>query len=452
MKDRISQLVEEKRSLYCEVSDRIWAMPELSFQEHKSSALLIELLENHGFTVERGICGMPTAFKATYGNGKPSIGFLAEFDALAGLSQESGKAEKCPIEVGGNGHGCGHNTIGTTCAAAAITMKQIMEKRNLPGTVIVFGCPAEEQGSGKSFMARDGAFRGLDMAVAPHPMPTNAVMSFSSLANVQAEFHFTGVAAHASSYPERGRSALDAADLMIVGTQFLREHIISEARMHHAYLDAGGTSPNVVQDSARLLFYIRAPKAEQVREIYARVQDVARGAAIMTGTNVECLLRSGMHDFIPNDTLGRVAAACWEELGPCPYSAEAEAVALRMAPAVGADPEKPLIDRSVPKYIPISKPMSGSTDVGDVSYNVPTVNILYAGVIKGSMAHSWQYVAQTATPLMHDAMLHAVKVMAYTGMKVICDPEIAAQARTELLEKTDGTYVSLIPDDVMPNI
>lgn len=452
MKNRICQLVEEKRSLYCEISKQIWAMPELNYKEFSSSALLVSTLHDHGFSVETGICGMPTAFKATFGSGKPAIGFLAEFDALAGLSQESGRAEKCPIVQGGPGHGCGHNTIGTSCAAAAITMAELIRERGLPGTVVVYGCPAEEQGSGKAFMARANAFEGLDVALAPHPMAINSVMGFSSLANVQVEFRFTGKASHASSQPHMGRSALDAADLMIVGVQFLREHITPDARLHHAYLDVGGTSPNVVQASASLLFYIRAPKAEQVREIYDRVKEVARGAAIMTGTSVEVELKSGMCDFIPNDTLGVVAAECWQELGPCPYSPEAMEIAARMAPTVDLAPNGPLVDTSVPVYRPVSKPMSGSTDIGDVSYTVPTTCILFAGIVRNTPSHSWQYVAQSSTPLMHDAMIHAVKVMAYTGMKIICDLSIADTAKTELMDKTGCIYTSLIPDEIQPNL
>ena len=452
MKDRICQIVEQNRDLYCKVSREIWGTPELTYKEFRSSAILVDLLRDNGFRVETGICGMPTAFKASFGSGNPVIGFLAEFDALAGLSQESGKAEVCPIVPGGPGHGCGHNTIGTSCAGAAITLKQMLEETNRSGTVIVFGCPAEEQGSGKAFMARAHIFDGTDVAISPHPMAFNSIMGFSSLANVQVEFHFTGKAAHASSQPHMGRSALDAADLMIVGVQFLREHITSEARLHHAYLDVGGTSPNVVQASAKLLFYIRAPKAEQVREIYDRVKDVARGAAIMTGTSVEVELKSGMCDFIPNDTLGRVAAECWQEIGSCAYSPAAMEIAARIAPTLGLNPQDALIDTSVPNYMPVPKPMSSSTDIGDVSYTVPTIAVLFAGVVKNTPGHSWQYVAQSSTPLMHDGMIHATKVMAYTAMKVCENPLIAEQAKAELMEKTSCKYISLIPDEIQPDL
>ena len=307
------------------------------------------------------------------------------------------------------------------------------------------------RGAVKSFMTREGVFDELDIALAPHPSDSSNVV-MGTLANIQAEFRFTGAAAHAAAAPERGRSALDAADLMIVGTQFLREHIVQEARLHHAYLDAGGSSPNVVQASAALLFYIRAPKSSQVREIYQRVQDIARGAALMTGTTVEIAIKSAMVEVVPNDTLGKLLVETWQEIGPCPFSAEARAFAARMAPAVGNTTGENLLDETVPTYRPEAPTVaSGSSDVGDVSFKVPTVMAFYASMCKGTPGHSWQFASQAATPLMHDAMIHFSKVMACTVLKLLENPALVQEAKDEL-KKRGVVYDCLIPAEVKPEI
>ena len=259
MKERICRSIEEKKSLYASLCDEIWANPERNFREFKAAKLLTDALAAHGFQVEQDLAGMPSAFRASFGSGKPVVSFLAEYDALAGLSQEACCTEKKAIVPGGDGHGCGHNAMGPCCIAAAVALKEVMEQDNLPGTVVVFGCPAEETGGGKCFLARDGYFEGVDFAISPHPFPDGGFIG-PTLATIQVEYAFSGVASHAAAMPDQGRSALDAAELMVMGVQFLREHIIQEARVHHAYLDAGGTSPNVVQASAKLLFYIRAPR------------------------------------------------------------------------------------------------------------------------------------------------------------------------------------------------
>lgn len=450
MKQRIEKLVEEKREIYSAINDKIWENPEYSFREYVSSKVLMDALEKEGFEIEVGLADMPTAFKATYGSGKPVIGFLAEYDALAGLSQKKAFPEKCPVEEGGNGHGCGHCAIGTSCVAAAVTMKHIMEEDHINGTVIVFGCPAEENGGGKCFMARDGIFEGVDFAISSHPGDANSIMSCSMLANVQVEYSFEGVAAHAAAVPQHGRSALDATSLMIVGVQFLREHIIQEARIHHAYTDVGGTSPNVVQASSKLVFYIRAPKADQVMEIYERVNDIARGAALMTGTKLTINHLSGLADFMPNDVLGKVLAESWSEIGSCNFSDEAKEVAKIMAPTLGKEYSEDIIVNNVPSYIPSNAILSGSTDVGDVSYLVPTGIVAFTGMIKGTPGHSWQLVAQSGTPLMHDGLIHTAKVMALAGMKLLQDPSLMETAKAELNEKTGGKAVSMITADCKP--
>ncbi|MBR2672411.1 MAG: amidohydrolase [Oscillospiraceae bacterium] len=453
MIDRIKKYLDEKRTYFAEISEKIWATPELAYGEYKSYIVLVEALREQGFEVETGICGIPTAFRAVWGKGKPVVGYLAEYDALPGLSQEKCNPVHTPIVDGGPGHGCGHNCLGTCCAAAACAAKQMMEEDGLEGTLIVYGCPAEEQGCGKAFMTRDGVFDELDIAFAPHPSPFNVVLGDSMTANIQAIFRFKGIPAHAAAMPENGRSALDGADLMIMGTQFLREHVNSEARIHYAYLDVGGTAPNVVQASAALLYYMRAPKVDQVQDIFARMINIAKGAALMTGTEMEYTIESGMREVIPNDVLGNLVAECWAEAGPIPYSEEAWEIARKMAPAVGMDPADPnILDTGVPVYRPTGKCMAGSSDVGDVSVKIPTVMVMTGGELRATPGHSWQLVAQSGTRLMQDAMLHGSAILADATMKVIADPSIAEKAKEELMGRTGCKYECLIPDEIAPPI
>lgn len=449
MKERIFRSIEEKKALYVGLNDTIWANPERNFKEIQAATLLTDTLAGHGFSIELGLGDMPSAFRASYGSGKPVIGLLAEYDALAGLSQQACCPEKKPVIPGGDGHGCGHNSMGPCCAAAAITMKEIMEQDNLPGTVIVFGCPAEETGGGKSFLARDGFFDGVDFAISPHPFPEGGFMG-PTLATMQVEYTFAGQASHASAMPEQGRSALDAAELMVMGVQFLREHIIQEARIHHAYLDVGGTSPNVVQASAKLLFYIRAPKGDQVKDIFARINKVAQGAAMMTETEVEIRHKAGLADLVPNHVLGAVLGESWAEAGPCSYCEESKALAGQMGPTVGNDGSD-LLDECVPIYDPNAPLLMGSTDVGDVSYIVPSACLNFPGVIKGTPGHSWQWVSQAASPIMHDGLIHAAKVVALAGMKLLSDPALMEQANEELMKKTGRKLLSMLPPNATPD-
>ena len=315
-KEFVLNAVSRKQDLVVEVSDRIFDFAETGFHEFETAKLYQQVLEKEGFAVEMGIAGMPTAFKATYGNGKPVVGFLAEYDALPELSQVGGCTERKPV-CGENpdGHGCGHNLLGAGTLAAALAVKAYLEENPGKGTVILFGCPSEEKGNGKTIMARDGIFEGVDAALTWHPDTANAVWTTSSLANVSVFFNFKGVTSHAAAAPELGRSALDAAELMSVGVNYLREHIISDARIHYAYRDVGGIAPNVVQGHSRVHYFIRAPKSWQVQEIYKRVIDVAEGAAKMTGTEMTYELYAGLSDFIPNHVLSEVLYEALEEVG-----------------------------------------------------------------------------------------------------------------------------------------
>ena len=300
------QYLDSQQDFLFHTSDSIWDNPETDYHEEKSSAILKNALTEAGFTVQSGLAGIPTAFSGSYGSGKPVIGFLGEFDALSGLSQEAGITEKKPIAEGGNGHGCGHNLLGTGSLAAAIAVKKYLEASGKPGTVIFFGCPAEEGGSGKAFMAKAGVFGGVDIALSWHPNNLNSVWSFSTLANVRVHYSFKGVSAHAGTSPHLGRSALDALELMNMGVQFLREHIIPEARIHYAITNTGGTAPNVVQAEAESVYLIRAPKNSQVQEIYERVNQIAKGAAMMCGVEVTIELEKACSNVLVNRCLEKV--------------------------------------------------------------------------------------------------------------------------------------------------
>ena len=447
---RIDALVEAKRQEFITAGDEIWAHPEMGYQEHTAVKALTKVLEANGFHVETGLAGIETAFKGTYGSGRPVVGLLAEYDALAGLSQEGCCTEKKPIQEGGNGHGCGHNLLGAGTLAAAVALKDYMEENKISGTLVFFGCPAEEGGCGKSFMTRDGVFDGLDVALSYHPGDRNSIQGGSALAVIQGEFSFEGVSAHAAAQPHMGRSALDAAELMNVGVQFLREHVIQEARIHYAFLDAGGTSPNVVQNSAKLLYYVRAPKASQCKEIYGQVQNIAQGAALMTGTKMECKIRYAMMDLVSNDVLGKATEECWKEVGPCQFSSDAEAFAQEMAKSLttpeGTDP----ISRALPTYVRVDQAMPGSTDVGDVSYVVPTVMFSVVTAAVGTPAHSWQMVAQGNSPLGHEGMLYAGKIMARTALEIFLHPELADKAKEELKRHVGDQRPCLIPPEARP--
>ncbi|MEG1862516.1 MAG: amidohydrolase [Oscillospiraceae bacterium] len=469
-KDKISQLVESKKDLFSAVSDKVWETPELGFLEYKSSATLIEALKAQGFEVETGLGGIDTAFKGTFGSGKPAIGFLGEFDALPSLSQKAACGVKTPLVQGGSGHGCGHNALGAGSLAAAVALKDYLTENNLPGTVVYFGCPGEEAGCGKTFMAREGAFSCVDVALTWHPGSNNGIMGTSSLANICVLFKFKGVASHAAASPHLGRSALDAAELMNVGVNFLREHIIESARIHYAFQDVGGGAPNVVQDSATLFYYIRAPKIEQVMEIYPRVIKVAEGAAHMTETTLTVEVKNALSDYIPNDVLSALMGECSLEMGGFEFSQEAKKVgdeiyasltendikggisglgAIANPLEIPALAAQKLLGQAFPyRRLPVCMP--GSTDVGDVSYVVPTAQMTAATAVIGTPGHSWQQTAQSGSVIAHEGLNYAAKVMALTAVKLVENPQLIEKAKAELLSVTGGVYNCPIPKEVKP--
>lgn len=463
----ISNLIEQNRNKFIELSDKIWEVPELYFEEYQSAEILIKALESEGFQVEKDIAGLQTGFVGSYGSGKPVVAILGEFDALAGLSQKKGLVQHEPVTAGGLGHGCGHNLLGTGAFAAAVAIKEYMKQTGLQGTVRYYGCPAEEAGSGKAFMTRAGLFDDVDFALSWHPMTIPGIMNMSSLANVLVHFKFNGKSAHAAAAPHLGRSALDAVELMNVGVNYLREHMIPQARVHYAITDSGGISPNVVQAHAEVAYLIRSPKKQQVKELFERVCDIARGAALMTGTTMEFAYESAASNLVPNTTLAEVMYKNLVEIGVPSYDAFdeqfAQGIRASLSPEdlnaayAGADKDTAtkLKNKNIADVIlPLDKHefmMSGSTDVGDVSWVVPTMQCTTTCFALGTPLHTWQAVSQGAMPIAHKGMLQAGKVMACTAIVAMQNPDIIEKAKAELKERLKGeTNVMLIPEHVTP--
>ncbi|WP_260288761.1 M20 family metallopeptidase [Peribacillus aracenensis] len=473
-RQKIADIIEQKRKTFIHVSDCIWDYAETRFEEFRSADLLCKTLEEEGFSVERGVGGMETAFIGSYGSGGPIVAILGEYDALSGLSQDRGIASHHPIKQGGNGHGCGHNLLGTGSLAAAVAVRHFMEENQIKGTIRYYGCPAEEGGSGKTIMVREGLFDDVDTAISWHPYSFNAVASVTNVANYQVYFKFKGKAAHAAGSPHLGRSALDALELMNIGANFLREHIIPEARLHYAITNSGGLAPNVVQAEAEVLYMMRAPELEQVDEIYHRVCKIARGAAMMTETEVDIIFDKGCSNLIPNRTLAAAMYDNYRKVGVPEFNEEEKAFARQIRTTM-PEPDKKSILRML-SQLPVDKNliqkineqelstvlmpyinktfrMTGSTDVGDVSWIVPTVQCAVNCFAMGTQLHSWQAVAQGGTSIGHKGMLHAGKVMAATAVDILLQPEVIDQAKAELKENLVGAnYVCPIPTEIKPTL
>ncbi|NLY54352.1 MAG: amidohydrolase [Firmicutes bacterium] len=475
-KKRLYELIEAKKEEYAALSDQIWEFAETRFEEEKSAALLCRALEGAGFSVEREVGGVPFAFVGTAGSGSPVIGFLGEYDALSGLSQEAGIAERRPLQPGAAGHGCGHHLLGVGSLAAAAALAQYLKEENLPGTVKYYGCPGEEGGSGKAFMAREGVFAGLDAAITWHTSTMTMTRSGSSLANIQVYYRFIGRSSHAAASPHLGRSALDAVELMNVGVNYMREHVIPEARVHYAVIETGGKSPNVVQPVAEVLYLIRAPQNSQVREMFEWVNDIARGAALMTQTQVEIQVDKACSNLIPNETLEKLMQANLEALPPLTPTPEEEvyarAIRATLDQAESAKEQKAflksfgsregrrlaeqlegqVLHAGVLPHQTSDQPKMSSTDVADVSWLAPTVQCNVACYALGTPGHSWQMVAQGKSSWAHKGMLLAAKAMAGTGLDILQQPELLAAAKQELQERLGGEpYRCPIPEGVQPS-
>jgi aminobenzoyl-glutamate utilization protein B len=455
--------VDTIKARFIELSDRVWAMPEVCYTEARSSAEHLAELRHQGFRITEKVAGIPTAVMGEWGEGGPVIAFLGEYDALPGLSQEAGVAEPRPIEAGGHGHGCGHNLLGSAALLAATAVKDWLATHKVPGRVRYYGCPAEEGGAAKAFMVRSGAFADADIAITWHPSSFWEVVVTPSLANTRADFSFTGRTAHAAASPHLGRSALDAVELMNVGVNYMREHMPSDARVHYALLDTGGIAPNVVQAHARVRYSIRARDLPGMNELVERVHKIAQGAALMTETKVEMKIISAVSNILRNTPLEQALHRIMEDLGPPHFDETDKDFAAKIQSSltekdiasvyysIGMDPtDRPLADFIVPLNA-TRDPQVGSTDVGDVSWVVPTVQVHAPTVAIGTPFHTWQVVAQGKTPAAHKAMVQAAKAMAGLGIKALAEQELIAAAKADLKTRTTRTpYVSPLPDDVAP--
>lgn len=464
--DLIDSLVDAKKETFWNAADRIWEFAEMRFGEFQSSALQKELLEGEGFAIRENLGGMDTAFSASFGNGGPVVGILGEFDALPALSQKAGVARPDPVEPGAPGHGCGHHLLGAGCMQAAVALKDYLRQCGCSGTVVYFGCPAEEGGSGKAFMVRGHCFDGVDACLAWHPYSAS-FGSVSSLASARIVYDFTGRAAHAAAAPHLGRSALDAVELMNVGANYLREHMIPEARVHYAVTDAGGDAPNVVQAHAQVVYSVRAPHIDQVHDLVERVNNIARGAALMTETAVSGRVVGAYADVLQNDTLDRIVYGHMKQLLPLRYSEEELAFAQRfhevgdpgdweayqaMAANAFGEAGQGLFRGAMADACFPPSPMEGaSTDVGDVSWNVPSAWFGSACFALGTPAHSWQAVAQGKSRIAHRGMSAAAAVIARTAVDLFADPALIDAMRADMeAAKGGAVYRTLIDDDVAP--
>lgn len=464
--------IEEKKDLVCHVADQIWEYAELSLQEFRSAALYCDVLRQEGFAVEQGICGIETAFSAAYGSGRPVIGILAEYDALSGLSQAGGSAVQQELVPGGTGHGCGHNLLGAGALAAALGVKHYLQTTGKPGTVVLYGCPGEEGGAAKAFMARENLWRGLDAALTWHPDECNEVATGSTNACIQVQYTFHGVAAHAAGCPERGRSALDAVELMNTGVQYLREHMDSRARIHYAITDAGGRSPNVVQAKASVLYMVRSDKVKKALELQARVDKIAEGATLMTETTCERKFIDGLAETIPNHALEAVLYRNFEQTGVPAYTQAETEFAEKIAASYDAAGHLPGTGSEDSAYaaqvqtllhggamndvlLPLYQGEAfcpGSTDVGDVSWECPTAQLHVAAWPNGCPGHSWQNVSCAKSDTGRKAALYAGKVLCGAAIDLMESPEILQTAQAEFRQRTAAGYSCPIPPDAVPTI
>ncbi|OYU56858.1 MAG: amidohydrolase [Chitinophagaceae bacterium BSSC1] len=424
---------------------QIWKYAEVGYKEVKSSALHQQHLKEAGFSVETGVAGIPTAFVATYGSGKPVIAILAEYDALPGLAQQA-NPEKTPIAGQDAGHGCGHHLFGTASVAAGIEIKKLIEAKKLTGTVKVFGCPAEEGGSGKVYMVRAGLFNDVDVAVHWHPGDANSITMTSALANTSAKFRFRGLSAHASMSPERGRSALDGVEAMDNMVNMMREHVPQETRIHYV-ITAGGKAPNVVPDFSEVFYYVRHPKRDQVVAIFDRLVKTAKGAAMGTETNVDYEIIGGTHDLLINRTLAENMQQNLEKVGGVQYSAEEIAFGKKLQSSFTFKAPEIANAATVKPLQAVIDAGGGSTDVGDVSYAVPTVGMEAATWIPGTPAHSWQAVACGGTEIGTKGMMVAAKTMTLTAIDLFTQPALIEKAKAEFKEaRGDYQYKALLGD------
>ncbi len=444
----IVALVDDQFEAGTRLADTIWRYAEMGYLEEKSSAALREYLEAHDFSIRQDVAGIPTAFVASYGQGKPVIGILAEFDALPGLSQDA-VPSRSPLIEGGAGHACGHHLFGAASATAGVAVAEWLKSNNRSGTVRVYGTPAEEGGSGKVYLTRAGMFADVDVVLHWHPGDRNSASAASSTANKSGRFTFHGIAAHAASAPDRGRSALDGVEAMNFMVNLMREHVPSDARIHYVITN-GGDAPNIVPETAQVYYYVRHPKAERVVELFERVVQAGQAAALGTGTEMTYEVMHGNYPVLPNETLARLVDGNMRSLGGYLYD-DAELDFARTIRKTLGDDLPPIDTTNQIQPFAITQGM-GSTDVGDVSWNVPTVGFRTATWVPGTPAHSWQAVAAGGTSIGHKGMGLAARVIARTARDLIENPELISESLAELEEKQgpDFNYEALLGDREPP--
>ncbi len=443
LKAESAKNIQANFDTYKKVALGIWDYAEVGFKENKSSQLLQNTLKDNGFIIKAGVAGMPTAFVATYGSGQPVIGILAEFDALPGLSQDS-SSSKTPVTGKTAGHGCGHHLFGTGSVAAGIAIKTLLAEGKIKGTVKVFGSPAEEGGGGKVYMVREGLFNNVDVVLHWHPSDQNLVTYTSALAYRSAKFRFYGIAAHAAAAPEKGRSALDAVEGMDYFVNMMREHIPQESRIHYVITN-GGKAPNVVPDFAEVFYYVRHPERAVVERLFGRVVKAAEGAALGTETTMAYEVIDGTHDLLINKILALAMQANLEKVGGVSYTTD-EVVFAKQLQTTFLGKVPALDSASIVKPLHTEQ-NQGSTDVGDVSYVVPTVGMEAATWVPGTSAHSWQAVACGGKDMGIRGMIVASKTLAYTAIDLFLTPGLIKKAKDELLAaKGDYQYKALLGD------
>ena len=450
---QVEQLVDESAGNWKQVSKQIWDYAELGYHENKSSTLLQTQLKAAGFSVQPGVADEPTAFIASYGEGKPVIAILGEFDALPGLSQKA-LPERSPVTANAPGHGCGHNLLGSGAALAAVAVKEYMATNHVAGTLRYYGTPAEEGGSGKVYMVRDGLFKDVDVVLHWHPGDRNSVNNGGMLAVISAKFTFHGVAAHAAMAPDRGRSALDAVMLMGNGIEFMREHVPSNTRIHYI-ISKGGVAPNVVPDLAQMDLMARNPSNTALKEIWDRLLKVSQGAALMTGTTVEVTDIGSDANIIGNDALAPVAQRNLEEVGGYTMSEPEKQFALELQKTLGIDTVPGLDETNLIEPLRPVDPNapSASTDVGDVSWTVPTIGFTTASFVPGVAAHTWQAAASAGMSIGQDGMVVASKALALTAVDLFSSPGLVQAAKADFDRKLAGkSYYTAIPAGQKPLI
>ena len=449
-KQFIMNEIDKNAAVYKRVSRDIWGYAELGFNETKSSTELQDLLKGNGFTVETGVSGMPTAFVATYsyGTAGPTLGILAEFDALPGLSQDSAFSKK-PIIDGAGGHACGHNLFGTASSAAAIALKEWLIKNKKAGTIKLYGTPAEEGGGAKVYMVRDGGFKGVDAVMHWHPSSTNDASPTSCLSIKQTLFRFYGRSAHAAAAPDQGRSALDGVESMNYMVNMMREHVPSEARIHYI-ISKGGLAANVVPDFAEVEYMVRHPDARVVEEIWNRIVKASEGAAAGTETTTKYEVVSGSYNLVPNETLAKVMYSNLVMVGGVNYTPEETAFAKEIQKSLSKAPD--LSQAQVVQPFKTGGFFPASTDVGDITWVVPTVGLGTATWVPGAPAHSWQAVATGGMSIGQKAMINAAKTIALTGADLFNNPALLQKAKDELAQRLGPgfMYKSMIGDRKPP--